>query len=118
MRELSSSDLQRVSGGLDIAGAALYALTLYGSKIGYASTVNSKQEQNAHTSGTIYGVMGATMLGGLLTYPFRHEQVTDVNSGLFLGAGLNLGVGFLCGIAAATLEDPVSAYISQIMQRD
>ena len=104
MRELSSSDLQFVSGGFDSLGATLRAFGTINSTFGYLTAIRTLQGWGSRGHETKMGAASAAAISKLATHSLwggagnnnPQDGTSAAMAGCFLlGAGVGLAEGII-----------------------
>lgn len=114
MKELSSLDLQVVSGGFTPDSATRRALGAISSTVGYMLAVQIKRIAGFDASGTIEGVTGANVVGGFVSHSMWDDQSISLDDRTAAG----MAMSFLSGGGVGLLEDIVKTAISSTMQKN
>ena len=114
MRELSSIDLEFISGGLDMASAARHALGTFSSALGYMTGIHLKQSLGFRVHGTVEGVTGAAVLGEIATHSLWDRAGMPLDDRLSSG----FTISFLCGVGAAFAEEITKKMIAITLRKE
>lgn len=112
MRDLSSSDLQLVSGGFDTRGATLRALGTINSTLGYVTAIRTLQQWGSLGRETTMGAASAAAIAKWATHSMWDrpgnnpaDSTGAAMSGCFiLGAGVGLAEGIIKTAAAGFIK--------------
>ncbi|GAB3094737.1 hypothetical protein GCM10027287_43830 [Bordetella muralis] len=112
MRELSSSDLQLVSGGFDTVGASVRAFGTVNSVIGYLAAIRTLQRWGGPGHETKMGAASAMLISRFATHslwdgpgPNAQDRTSAGMAGCFLlGAGVGLAQGIIQTVAADLIK--------------
>lgn len=105
MRELSSLDLRRPSGGSEPMAAAIQSLGIIFSAFGYGGAISATHILGASDRGSVNGATTAAVLSSIATH-VRGEDASDpfdkrVSAQILLSLACGVGVGVVEGLGGA-----------------
>lgn len=116
MRDLSSSDLQLLSGGLspdDISGphqadVLLRSIGTVASAFGYMGGIRSMQMLGIKAHGTVGGTTTAVVIGGIATPSAWDLSGSGIDQRIYSGMAVSMTCGAMVGVAEGLVGAAIS----------